>query len=152
MPTRLLSVPHRPQIEDAGCLGACAQMIMNYLGLDYSQATLNGVLGLTSIGTPYRNIQRLSQLGVRVAMQIGVDTDIQFAIDHEMPPIVFLMTGALPYWSDDASHSVVVVCYNGHWVFLPTRQNNRVNPSNSEGETCAEGTVGCAVLWVLFWP
>lgn len=61
MPMRLLSVPHSLQLEDFGCLGACTQMVLRYLGKEYSQPVLNSTLGLTSIGTPFRNLQRLSR-------------------------------------------------------------------------------------------
>lgn len=118
MPTRLLSVPHRPQAEDAGCLGACAQMVLRYLDREYSQARLNAMLGLTSIGTPYRNIQRLADLGVFVELRTGGENDLRLAVDQGTPPIAFIMTGDLPYWSSNTSHAVVVVGYEEQTINL----------------------------------
>lgn len=118
MPTRLLSVPHSPQIEDAGCLGACAQMVLCYLDREYSQARLNAMLGLTSIGTPYGNVRRLADLGLSVALGTGGDNDLRLAVDQGVPPIAFVMTGDLPYWSANTSHAVVVVGYDDQSILL----------------------------------
>lgn len=93
-------------------------MILRYLGREYSQAKLNAVLGLTSIGTPYRNIQRLVELGLIVALKTGSDIDLRLAVDQETPPIAFLMTGDLPYWSANTSHAVVVVGYDDQTILL----------------------------------
>ena len=42
----ILAVPHRRQETNAGCLPACAQMILNYLGLDLSQTELARLMGM----------------------------------------------------------------------------------------------------------
>lgn len=97
MPTHLLSVPHRQQEDDVGCLAACAQMVLDYLGIDEPQATLNRLLGLTSIGTPYSNIRRLTALGLSVDLKRGAEDDLRVAIDSSSPPVVFVKTGDLPY-------------------------------------------------------
>ena len=38
MPMRLLATPHRPQEDEAGCLAACVQMVLQHLGM--SQITV----------------------------------------------------------------------------------------------------------------
>ena len=73
---------------------------------------------MTSIGAPYRNIQRLERLGFFVALKIGSDTDLRLAIDQGNPPLAFLMTGDLPYWPANTSHAVVVVGYDEQDVDL----------------------------------
>lgn len=118
MPTRLLSVPHSPQEEDVGCLGACAQMILLYLGRSHSQQALNATLGLTSIGTPFRNIERLSQFGLRVLLESGNTATLQNALDQGTPPLVFLKTGDLPYWAADTAHAVVAIGYDDRGIYL----------------------------------
>ena len=96
MLTRSLLIPHRLQEEDAGCLAACAQMVLAYLGIRQTQAALNRLLGLTSIGTSYSNIRRLAALGISVALAYGAEDELQATIERATPPIVFVKTGNLP--------------------------------------------------------
>ena len=79
---------------------------------------MNRLLGLTAIGTPYRNIERLAALGLTVALRSGSDIDLRAAIDDGTPPILFLMTGDLPYWQDNISHAVLLVGYDETSVML----------------------------------
>jgi ABC-type bacteriocin/lantibiotic exporter with double-glycine peptidase domain len=118
MPTRLLSIPHRLQENEAGCLAACAQIVLEHVGIKQSQVFLNRLLGLTSIGTPYSNIRRLAQLNVTVTMQPGDANDVRNAIDRNLPVVVFLLTGVLPYWKENTSHAAVVVGYGEETVLL----------------------------------
>jgi uncharacterized protein YvpB len=82
------------------------------MGINRSQHHLNQLLGLTSIGVPYPNIARLTQLGVQVAMNLGSQVQLQQEIDKNRPVIVFLRTGDLPYWQDDTQHAVVFIGYD----------------------------------------
>ena len=118
MPTHSLPVPHRLQEEDAGCLAACAQMVLAYLGIRQTQAALNRLLGLTSIGTSYSNIRRLTALGVGVTLAYGAEEELRAAIERATPPIVFVKTGDLPYWHDNTSHAVVLTGYDDEAVYL----------------------------------
>lgn len=118
MPMRLLSVLHSPQLNDVGCLDACAQMVLHSVGNQQPQDVLNTALGLTAIGIPYRNILRLSQFGVQVSLLAGEVANLRQAIDNGVPPIVFVKTGDLPYWSANTSHAVVIVGYDEESVFL----------------------------------
>jgi len=113
-----LRVPHRLQEEDTGCLAACAQMVLDYLGIGISQAALNRLLGLTSIGTPYSNIRRLTALGVKVNIHSGDENDLRAAIDNSMPPVAFVKTGDLPYWQGNTSHAVLLVGYDDEAVYI----------------------------------
>lgn len=118
MSMHLLAAPHRLQEEDAGCLAACAQTVLSYWGIEQTQTRLNLLLGLTSIGVPFRKIQRLSAFGVSVSLQTGGKPDLCDAIDHKLPPILFVMTGHLPYWQDNTSHTVVMVGYDDAGALL----------------------------------
>jgi len=118
MPTRLLNIPHRSQEEEAGCLAACAQMVLHHLGVDQSQTALNRLLGLTSIGTPYSNLRRLAEFHVTVTTRTGEEADLRSAIDRNQPVIAFVMTDDLPYWLDTASHAIVIVGYDERSVLL----------------------------------
>lgn len=97
---RLLPIEHRVQEVRTGCLAACCQMALQYIGLDYSQRRLNQLLGLTPIGVPYSHVTRLTQLGVHVVLHAGNPAQIRQALERNLPAIAFLSTGDLPYWQD----------------------------------------------------
>ena len=118
MPTRLLTTSHKLQEEEAGCLAACAQMVLQHIGVETTQSRLNRLFGLTSIGAPYSSIRRLDQLGIQVTVAAGDDSTIRSAIDRNQPAIVFVKTGDLPYWSDNTSHAIVIVGYDDENIFL----------------------------------
>jgi ABC-type bacteriocin/lantibiotic exporter with double-glycine peptidase domain len=118
MPKPLLRVPHSPQEEPAGCLAACAQMVLAYYGITKSQATLNRLFGLTAIGTPYSTITRLAALGAHVTLQCGDEKVLRSTLDKSQPLIVFLRTGELSYWHGDTSHAVVVIGYDDEKIYL----------------------------------
>lgn len=115
---RLLPVEHHQQIERAGCLAACAQMALQHIGVNQSQAQLNQLFGLTPAGVPSSRIQRLSQLGVDVAYMSGNEAALKAAIDRGIPPIIFVDTGELPYWYIRLRHAVIVVGYDEAQVYL----------------------------------
>ncbi len=122
MPLRVLSVPHKVQEHEAGCLAACAQAVLSFLGVEQTQTNLNRILGLTSIGVPFRHIQRLTTLGVAVLLQRGEESDLRSAIDRNLPPILFVKTGDLPYWQDNTAHAVVMIGYGENTVLLADPQ------------------------------
>ncbi len=100
MPRRWLTIEHRPQETDAGCLAACAQMALDHLNIKVSQKSLNRLLQLTPAG-------------VRVVLQDGTLDDLVRAINQGFPPIVFVYTDPLPYWSLDTQHALLVSGYDG---------------------------------------
>lgn len=112
MPTRLLPVEHSLQEVGAGCLAACAKMVLHYMGIEQSQRSLNQMLGLSSLGVPYTNLTRLTRLGIHIAIHVGNETQIEQAIDQNLPIIAFLLTGDLHYWQDNTPHAVVIVGYD----------------------------------------
>ena len=113
-----LRVEHRRQGEAAGCLAACAQMVLQFIGLRQSQQELNRLLGLMQVGTPSSHIQRLNRLGVTVVYSVGDEGTLRKAIEQGVPPIVFLSTGDLPHWNVDLRHAVVVIGYSEEHIFL----------------------------------
>ena len=118
MPTRLLSVEHTVQEVGTGCLAACAKMVLQYIGIEQSQRSLNQLLGLSSLGVPYTYLTRLTRLGIHVAIQVGNETHIEQALNHNLPVISFLLTGDLHYWQDNTSHAVVIVGYDDTDFYL----------------------------------
>lgn len=117
MPT--LSLEHFSQENDAGCLAACSQMVLRYLGTSKSQRQLNRLFQLTPFGVPFSRIQRLESFGVAVSVQaFGDERTITSTIDQQVAPIVFLQTEPLPYWQASTQHALVVVGYDASHFFV----------------------------------
>jgi ABC-type bacteriocin/lantibiotic exporter with double-glycine peptidase domain len=115
---QLLPVEHHRQEQRTGCLAACAQMALQVLGIQRSQQELNHLLDLTDMGVPAPRIQRLNRLGVVVDYGTGDEYILRNAINRGLPPIVFLLSGDLPYWQVDLRHAVLVVGYSEDDIFV----------------------------------
>lgn len=99
MLTHLLAVSHVVQEESAGCLAACAQMVLDYYGVQRSQTELNQLFETTSAGTPRSRLLRLERYGLRVTLKFGSELTISQTIDQNCPLIAFVRTGQLTsYW------------------------------------------------------
>ena len=131
---RLLSVEHCQQTERAGCLAACAQMALQHIRVYQSQVQLNRLLGLTPEGTPSSRVRRLSELGVQVVYASGDETTLREAIDRGIPPIIFVDTGDLPYWSVRLRHAVLMVGYDETQVLLDDPDQSTAPISVSWGD------------------
>ena len=86
MPTPSLPIEHYSQEEDAGCLAACAQMVLADLGITISQTELNHLFELTPLGVPLSRLRLLSQHDINVAFhRYGTLDDLIQAIDQNIP-------------------------------------------------------------------
>jgi ABC-type bacteriocin/lantibiotic exporter with double-glycine peptidase domain len=112
MPMHLLSVEHHIQEQKAGCLAACAYMVLLYRNQVHSQQSLNLLFGTTSIGAPLSRIKRLERHEFQVVLEFGDETSLRTAIDQNIPPIAFVRTNQFSYWSTDVQHAVVVIGYD----------------------------------------
>ena len=112
MPAHLLRLEHRQQEVPAGCLAACTQMALANLGITVTQAKLNRLLGLTPVGVPASHLRRLERYGVQASFQQGTADDLQRALEQDTPPIVFVRTGQLSYWTTDTQHAVLISGYD----------------------------------------
>lgn len=120
MPKSLfLQLTHKPQEEDAGCLAACAQMLLNHIDINVTQAQLNQLFGLTMGGVSLSRLTRLKPaLGVDVVLGQGDEQTIQSFITQNQPVIVFVRTDQLSYWTIDTRHAMVVVGYDEQHIWL----------------------------------
>jgi len=118
MRARSLSIKHRPQETDAGCLAACVQMALESLDVAISQKELNRLFELTPAGVPTPRLGRLERYGVQVTIQRGDQDDLLKAIDSGVPPILFVRTGQLAYWNIDTQRALLVSGYEGPDVLL----------------------------------
>ena len=119
MPAPLLPTEHYPQEEEAGCLAACAQMVLAGLELSVSQAELNQLFELAPLGVPLARLKRLERYGVQVTIRRNGDPDeLKQSLEQDIPSITFIRTGQLSYWQTDTQHAVVVRGYDGSDLLL----------------------------------
>jgi ABC-type bacteriocin/lantibiotic exporter with double-glycine peptidase domain len=107
-----LSVPHYKQLTAAGCLSACAQMVLAYLGVMHTQAELARILDAhPEIGVPYENITRLHEIGCAVHLAEAKDLDeLAEWLVQQLPIIAFVEARELPHWRKHPSqHAIVIV-------------------------------------------
>ncbi len=109
-----LRIPFFRQKTDAGCLPACIQMVLAYLGLTRSQAELSHTLGTHPlVGPPYSRIIRLQSSSVKVIYQTGDLVNVAHWLAQELPVIAFVQLRELPYWHGHwAQHALVLVGLN----------------------------------------
>lgn len=114
----MLPVKHFHQEEISGCLAACAQMALDYIGVSVTQQQLNQILMLTDAGVPASRVRLLDRFNVEVLYASGDDSVLRRMIDQGKPIIVFVFTGDFPYWSANIRHAVLVVGYDDNNVYL----------------------------------
>lgn len=119
--SNILPVPYRRQELDAGCLPACAQMVLAYLGVQCSQAEIARLLGThPQAGTPYSCLVRLrsAQLDVAYRKASALD-DIANWLAQDLPVIAFVQMRELPHWQGHWSqHAVVIVGLSADHVYI----------------------------------
>lgn len=105
----MLAVLHRQQRSQADCLPVCAEMVLNYLGVYPSYPVLLKLLETRPFGTPFRNLQRLQQLGVQVTCQECPVDEFSAFLNAGWPLIASVNTADFGYWSTAVDHAVLVV-------------------------------------------
>ncbi len=71
MLTPLLPVLHRPQIDQADCLAACAAMVLGYLQIPVNYDRLQRLLNVRYFGAFFSDIENLHVLGVSVTILLS---------------------------------------------------------------------------------
>ncbi len=106
-----LPLLHKQQKDFGYCLPACAQMILDYMGISRSQESLARIMGvIVLVGVPSSRIKKLASLNIKVTYQEGTLDDIRYWLNQKAPIIVFLLMSELPHWrGEELQHSVVVV-------------------------------------------
>jgi ABC-type bacteriocin/lantibiotic exporter with double-glycine peptidase domain len=84
-------------------------MVLAYYGRTHSEEELRQLLGTGPRGTPARNVQRLAALGFEVEVRFSNAAELATALLGGTPPLVYLDTGSLDYWSLGVSHVAVLV-------------------------------------------
>ncbi len=109
MPSNWLNVPHFRQELEYSCVAACARMVLAHQGDNRSEAEVRLLLDTQPTGTPARNVMRLSDPAFEVHVRASNLGELRSALADNQPPIVFLQTGALEYWSMDIFHTTLLV-------------------------------------------
>ena len=118
MPSDWLPVPHYKQSRDGRCLPACARMVLAYFGQEYNEDDLARLLQTYSFGTAADHVRFIGQLGYAVTFEQGTESDLLRHLARNLPCIIFLKTEALPYWTVEDSHAVVLVGMSNELVYL----------------------------------
>jgi ABC-type bacteriocin/lantibiotic exporter with double-glycine peptidase domain len=133
---RTLNVAHSRQETETGCLAACAQMVLNYLGIQRSQDELARQMRSTPhVGTVGRNILNLQSSELRVVYTQSTLEHLRAWLAQEVPVIALVQTAELPYWDKvEARHAVVVVGLDEDNVYLldPARDPGVVTVSRGD--------------------
>ena len=109
MPSNWLNVPHFQQEFDYSCVAACARMILAHYGDIRTETELRSLLDTRPTGTRAGNLMRLSGPALEVYLRSSNLVDLEKSLAANQPPIVFLKTGSLEYWTVDIFHTVVLV-------------------------------------------
>ena len=117
-PRILLPVAHRQQAEDADCLAACAAMVLDYMGIPVAYDRLLKLLRVQWFGAFASNIRALEQLGVIVIYKQGTLAELVEHLTNNRPPMVFVATSELPYWTRSTQHAVVVVGIDETYIYV----------------------------------
>ena len=107
----LSSFIHKRQRHETDCLVACAEMLLNYLGITIPELRLRKFLRAGINFTPFSNLSHLQQLALSV--RLGEQAAAAMFEDHllsGLPVIVAVKTVGWNHWGDIVTeHAVVVV-------------------------------------------
>ena len=113
-----MNVPHFQQELDYSCLAACVRMALAFYGNLQSEKELRVLLKTRAGGTSPANVLlRLPQLGFNAEILEASASYLQNQIQVGCPCIVYVGTPLLPYWKDEAIHSIVVSAINSQTVW-----------------------------------
>jgi len=93
-------------------------MVLDYLQVPISYGRLVKLLRIGPAGAPFRNLRHLESLGLSVLIEQGEVATLRSHLRHGCPPLAFVDTGQLPYWSEATGHAVVVVGIEADLIYL----------------------------------
>ena len=120
MPVHLLPISHIRQQNDGDCLVACAQMVLEYMGVHVPYERLKRILEVAAWGTPHSSIHNLSRhIPKLIVNRLPGDLpDLWAALTAGKPPIVFVWTGELPYVEIISYHAIVLAGYDEEYFYV----------------------------------
>jgi ABC-type bacteriocin/lantibiotic exporter with double-glycine peptidase domain len=118
MPSNWLNVPHFQQELEYSCVAACVRMVLAHRGDCRTEAELRSLLDTQPTGTRAGNVMRLSGSAFEVYLRSSNLIELQKVLAANQPPLVFLKTGSLEYWSNDIFHTAVLTGLDAMTVAL----------------------------------
>src|SRR5437879_248946 len=109
MPSSWLRVPHFQQELEYSCVAACARMVLAHFGDIRSEAELRFLLDTRPTGTRAGNLMRLAGSVFEVYVRPSNRIELEKVLADNQPPLGFLKTGSLDYWSMDIFHTAVLI-------------------------------------------
>src|SRR5687767_9523123 len=102
---------HRRQQRESDCLVACAEMVLNYLGISIEYARLRKLLRAGPEFTPFRHLHYLERLGLSITLGKQGDLSIfETYIALGLPVAVGVKTLTWKHWGKvTTEHAVLVV-------------------------------------------
>ncbi|MEK7440427.1 MAG: peptidase C39 family protein [Chloroflexota bacterium] len=113
-----LKVPHLQQSSDGECVAVCAAMVLEYLDVDVKYQRILKLLGTQPFGTISSQLSKLESLKLTVVYKRGTFDELYEHLSNNRPCIAFVMTGELPYWTEDKSHAVVVAGLDDDFIYI----------------------------------
>lgn len=102
---------HSPQQHRSDCLVACAEMVLNHLGIPTEYPRLARLLRAGQLFTPIGHLQELRKLGLFVAT--GDQGEVSMFVSYlnlGLPVIVAVRTWGWRHWNEVITeHAVVIV-------------------------------------------
>jgi hypothetical protein len=84
-------------------------MVLGHYGDFRNEADLRSLLDTQPTGTRAGNVMRLSGPAFEVYLRVSNLVELQQALAANQPPILFVKTGTLDYWTMDIFHTVVLI-------------------------------------------
>lgn len=105
-----LAVPHFEQEKTYSCVAACVRMVLKYYSFDFSEDEVRRRLITKPSGIPLFHVARVvSRWDLNVELGEFSFDELTSFIGSKFPPIIFLQTGSLDYWTGpDSSHAAVL--------------------------------------------
>jgi len=89
-------------------LAACVAMVLAYWQRPLPYPQLLKLLRIGPAGAPYHNLKYLASSDFSVQIQSGQLKELINCLDTQIPPIVFVNTRELPYWTERTGHALLV--------------------------------------------
>lgn len=108
MPAGSTPVRHYRQSSPGACLPACVRMVLAAMGDERTEQQLATTLGSYEFGTPASRVTRLIELGCQVRFGSFSLDELQFHLERNLFPIVFVRADLLPWTDFGGLHALVL--------------------------------------------
>ncbi len=93
-------------------------MVLAYLENPVAESKVSELFEADEIGTPSSRVRRLEKWGFKVTYGSTNLEQLRVWLAQNVPPLVFVQTRFLDYWTQSTPHAVVVVGIDDNQVYL----------------------------------